>query len=269
MQARREQADDELLPDLARASDLEFSTYNSHHPAPIGRFGCVQCKMLLAALTHKSKGYANFKCCFWSTPPDSPKRRDLPTPCCYHQLLRSELLATSIFNETLSDILKLRNLIIKFVVSVSTWSHGTSSNLARQKKRDSAAGPPRYHLYNYQLFLSVCNVTHCCTVHVRMSSVTTGHPSMYQTIGSCRGLHVTKVQVCVVLGDRYVQYLTLKDAINTLLTIFIVGLFKLEEMGLVRDLGLRLVEAPLCLLRLSIEVWCIFLWGLFHYLIHI
>ena len=43
MQARREQADDELLPDLASASDLEFSTYNSHHPAPIGRFGYVQC----------------------------------------------------------------------------------------------------------------------------------------------------------------------------------------------------------------------------------
>ena len=55
MQARREQADDELLPDLASASDLEFSTYNSHHPAPIGRFGYVQCNLLLpAALTPKS-----------------------------------------------------------------------------------------------------------------------------------------------------------------------------------------------------------------------
>ena len=47
MQARREQADDELLPDLASASDLEFSTYNSHHPAPIGRFGYVQCNCYL------------------------------------------------------------------------------------------------------------------------------------------------------------------------------------------------------------------------------
>ena len=47
MQARREQADDELLPDLASASDLEFSTYNSHHPAPIGRFGYVQCNCCL------------------------------------------------------------------------------------------------------------------------------------------------------------------------------------------------------------------------------
>ena len=46
MQARREQADDELLPDLASASDLEFSTYNSHHPAPIGRFGYVQTLVL-------------------------------------------------------------------------------------------------------------------------------------------------------------------------------------------------------------------------------
>lgn len=86
-------------------------------------------------------------------PPDSPKRRDIPTSCCYHWLFYSKLLSTSIFNETLSVILKLRNLIVKFVVSVSTWSHGTSSNLTWQKVKDNAAGPPRYHLYN---FIIIC-----------------------------------------------------------------------------------------------------------------
>ena len=35
-----------------------------------------------------------------------------------------------------------------------------------------------------------------------------------------------------------------------------------------QGLGLLLVEAPLCLLRLSIEVWCSILLGLFHYFIH-
>ena len=95
-------------------------------------------------------------CNLWKGPhPDSPKRRDLPTPCCYHWLLYSKPLATSIFNETLPVILKLRNLIIKFVASVSTWSHGTSSNLAWQKVKDNAAGPPRYHLYINVLLLFV------------------------------------------------------------------------------------------------------------------
>ena len=92
----------------------------------------------------------------WKGPhPDSPKRSDVPTPCCYHWLLYSKPLATSIFNETLPVILKLRNLIIKFVASVSTWSHGTSSNLAWKKAKDNAAGPPRYHLYINVLLLFV------------------------------------------------------------------------------------------------------------------
>ena len=41
MHTRRQQADEDFLPDFSSASDLEFSEYNSSNTPALGRFGYV------------------------------------------------------------------------------------------------------------------------------------------------------------------------------------------------------------------------------------